>query len=188
MDALGFHRWCEGRLSQFVKARAHYLPQGDSGSLALILAHGGEHGCDLYILRSRLSVFGKNTSNSTISRSIQRSVANLDLFAYGFQTLWGGLNSPVCQAREDRGPALTAAAVEPLSLDLDAPLVTSHRDKEQAVGSDLGRSQRGGARPKSRWRGWWGTLDCSPNAPHSWIQVRGRALAVSSRLSYIVVE
>ncbi|MFM9432834.1 hypothetical protein ACFDR8_003753 [Arthrobacter sp. MP_2.3] len=38
----------------------------------------------------------------------------------------------------DRNPALKATALEPLVIDLDATLVTSHSDKEQAVGTYKG--------------------------------------------------
>lgn len=138
VDALGFNRLCEDRLGQFVKARASYRPGAILGSLALMLAAGGEHVSDLDILRSSPGVFGKITSNSTISRFFERTVANPDLFDYGFQTLSRELRSRVWEAAGDRNPALTATAVDPLILDLDATLVTSHSDKEQAVGTYKG--------------------------------------------------
>lgn len=138
VDALGFNKLCEDRLGQFVKARASYRPGAILGSLALMLAAGGEHVSDLDILRSSPGVFGKITSNSTISRFFERTVANPDLFDYGFQTLTRELRSRVWESAGDRNPALTATAVDPLILDLDATLVTSHSDKEQAVGTYKG--------------------------------------------------
>ncbi len=77
-------------------------------------------------------------SNATVSRFFERTVANPDLFAYGWATLTRELRSRVWDAAGDRNPALAATAVDPLILDLDATLVTAHSDKEQAVGTYKG--------------------------------------------------
>ena len=42
---------------------------------------------DLDILRSRPGVFGKVTSNATVSRFFERTVKNPEVFSFGFSTL-----------------------------------------------------------------------------------------------------
>ncbi|WP_028279261.1 hypothetical protein [Arthrobacter sp. H5] len=55
--------------------------------MAVLLAGGGEHVSDLDILRTSAGVFGQVPSNATISRFFERTVANPDVFNYGFNTL-----------------------------------------------------------------------------------------------------
>ena len=138
VDALGFRGLCEDRLGQFVPSGAWHRPGTILGSLAVMLAVGGEHVSDLDILRTGERVFGKVASNATVSRFFERTVANPDVFTYGFATLTRELRSRVWEAAGDRNPALKATALDPLIVDLDATLVTSHSDKEQAVGTYKG--------------------------------------------------
>lgn len=138
IDAFDVRDLCEDRLGQFVPSGATHRPGTILGSLALMLAAGGEHVSDLDILRTNPGVFGKVASNATISRFFERTVVNPDLFAYGWETMSRQLRSRVWAAAGDRNPALRATALEPLILDLDATLVTSHSDKEQAVGTYKG--------------------------------------------------
>ncbi|MBG6182064.1 hypothetical protein IWX62_003292 [Arthrobacter sp. CAN_A1] len=138
IDALGFRDLSEDRLSQFVPSGARHRPGTILGSLAVMLAGGGEHVSDLDILRTGSGVFGNVASNATVSRFFERIVANPDVFDYGFATLTRQLRSRVWGAAGDRNPALQATALDPLILDLDATLVTSHSDKEQAVGTYKG--------------------------------------------------
>jgi len=138
VDALGFRGLCEDRLGQFVPSGARHRPGTILGSLAVMLAGGGEHVSDLDILRTGAGVFGNVASNATISRFFERTVANPDVFDYGFATLTRELRSRAWEAAGDRNPALKATALAPLIIDLDATLVTSHSEKEQAVGTYKG--------------------------------------------------
>lgn len=138
VDALGFRDLCEDRLRQFVPSLAWHRPGTILGSLAVMLAGGGEHVSDLDMLRTGDGVFGKVASNATVSRFFERTVISPELFSYGFATLTRELRTRVWGAAGDRNPALKATAREPLILDLDATLVTSHSDKEQAVGTYKG--------------------------------------------------
>jgi hypothetical protein len=65
MDALGFGRLCEERLGQFVPPGAKHRCGKILGSLAAMLAAGGEHASDLDILRSSPGLFGQVPSNAT---------------------------------------------------------------------------------------------------------------------------
>jgi len=138
VDALGFRGLCEDRLGQFVPSGARHRPGTILGSLAVMLAGGGEHVSDLDILRTGTGAFGNVASNATISRFFERTVTNPDVFSYGFATLTRELRSRAWKAAGDRNPALKATALDPLIVDLDATLVTSHSDKDQAVGTYKG--------------------------------------------------
>ena len=59
VDALGFRGLCEDRLGQFVPAGARHRPGGILGSVAVMLAGGGEHVSDLDMLRSSVGVFAE---------------------------------------------------------------------------------------------------------------------------------
>lgn len=125
VDALGFRGLCEDRLGQFVPSGARHRPGTILGSLAVMLAGGGDHVSDLDILRADVGVFGKAASNATVSRFFERTVTNPDLFSYGFATLMRELRSRVWESAAERNPALRATALDPLIVDLDATLVTS---------------------------------------------------------------
>lgn len=77
-------------------------------------------------------------SNATISRFFERTVKNPEVFDYGFSTLSKQLRTRAWEAAGDRNPAARATAADPLILDLDATLVASHPDKEEATGNDKG--------------------------------------------------
>jgi hypothetical protein len=100
-----------------------------------MLAAGGEHASDLDILRSSPGVFGQLPSNATVSRFFERTVANPELFSYGFETLTRELRTRAWDAAGNRSPAMTATAADPLIIDIDATLVTSHSDKENVAGT-----------------------------------------------------
>jgi hypothetical protein len=103
-----------------------------------MLAAGGEHASDLDILRSSPGAFGQLPSNATVSRFFERTVTNPELFGYGFETLTRALRTRVWDAAGERNPALTATAADPLIIDIDATLVTSHSDKENVAGTYKG--------------------------------------------------
>lgn len=126
LDALGFGGLCEERLGQFVPSGARHRPGRLIGSLSVMLAAGGEHSSDLDMLRTSPGLFGALPSNATVSRFFERTVANRELFGYGFETLTRELRTRVWDAAGARNPALRATAADPLIIDLDATLVTSH--------------------------------------------------------------
>ncbi len=138
MDALGFGGLCEDRLGQFVPPEARHRPGRLIGSLAAMLAAGGEHASDLDMLRAAPGLFGQLPSNATVSRFFERTVTNPELFAYGFETLARQLRSRAWHAAGERNPAADLTAADPLIIDLEATLVTSHSDKENVAGTYKG--------------------------------------------------
>jgi hypothetical protein len=105
MDALGFGKLCEARLGQFVPSGARHRPGKLVGSIAAMLAAGGEHVSDLDILRSSPAAFGQLPSNATVSRFFERTVAMPELFSYGVETLTRELRTRVWNAAGNRNPA-----------------------------------------------------------------------------------
>jgi hypothetical protein len=103
-----------------------------------MLAAGGEHVSDLDILWVSPGVFGQLPSNATVSRFLERTVANPELFGYGIETLTRELRSRAWEAAGSRNPAWSATAPDPLILDLDATLVSSHSEKESVAGTYKG--------------------------------------------------
>lgn len=103
-----------------------------------MLTAGGEHVSYLDVLRNSPGVFGQVASNATISRFFERTVGNPGLFAYGFSTMTRELRSRVWEVARGRNLVLRATAWDPQIIDLDATLVTSHIDKERAVGAYKG--------------------------------------------------
>lgn len=137
-DALGFRHLCEDRLGQFVPSGASHRPGRLMGQLALMLAAGGEHVSDLDMFRAQPAVFGPVASNATVSRFFDRAADAPEVFTHGYETLSRAMRSRVWDACGERNPAMNATASDPLIIDLDATLVRSHSDKENAVGDYKG--------------------------------------------------
>ncbi|MHA7242387.1 IS1380 family transposase [Paeniglutamicibacter antarcticus] len=138
LDAVGFANLSEDRLSQFVPAQAIHRPGGILGSLAVMLAGGGEHVSDLDVLRNSPGLFGPVPSNATVSRFVERATVQPEAFAYGSATLMRSLRSRIWKAAGKRNPAILATKLDPLILDIDATLTTSHSEKELATGNYKG--------------------------------------------------
>ena len=116
MDALGFGRLCEDRLGQFVPAGASPRPGRLLGSLAAMLAAGGEHVSDLDMLRAWPGVFNQLPSNATVSRFFERTVRNPEPRTVrlrlrnadppaSVQGMGGGRTTEPGTAGDGRGPA-----------------------------------------------------------------------------------
>lgn len=138
IDALGFADLCEDRLSQFVPEQATHRPGRIISSLALMLAGGGEHVSDLDTLRDSPELFGTVASNPTVSRFVKGVTEQPEAFDHGFSTLMRVTRERVWAAAGKRNPALNATKHDPLILDIDGTLVTSHSDKELAAGDYKG--------------------------------------------------
>lgn len=102
IDALGFRGLCEDRLGQFVPPNAVHRPGRVLGSLAVMLAAGGDYVADLDMFRSAPAVFGPVPSNATVSRFFERAAVNPEGFGYGFETLTRTLRTRVWDAAGDR--------------------------------------------------------------------------------------
>ena len=133
LNALGFRKLCEDRFSQFVPSLAGHRPAKILGSLALMLAGGGEQVTDVDQVRAAPALFGPVASDATISRFMARVKDQPEAFAYGFATMQRTLRSKVWAAAGKRSPARRATAADPLIIDIDASLVHVHSEKENAA-------------------------------------------------------
>ncbi|QXQ08758.1 IS1380 family transposase [Paeniglutamicibacter sp. Y32M11] len=138
VDATGFAALCEDRFSQFVPDQATHRPGRILGSLALMLAGGGEHVSDLDVLRNSPGLFGAVPSNATVSRFVARATEQPEAFAHGFTTLSRRLRSRIWEAAGKRNPAALATQLDPLTVDIDATLVTAHSEKQGSAGTYKG--------------------------------------------------
>ena len=138
LDATGFGAMCEEQLSGFVPERATHRPGRILGSLAVMLADGGEHVSDLDTLRDSPALFGTAPSNATVSRFVARAAEQPEAFTLGFATLTKALRAKIWEAAGPRNPATLATRLDPLIIDLDATLVNSHSEKEWAAGDYKG--------------------------------------------------
>lgn len=138
LNALVFRKLCEDRFSQFVPAMAGHRPGKILGSLALMLAGGGEQVTDVDQLRAAPALFGAVGSDATISRFMARAKGQPEAFAYGFATMQRTLRSKIWEAAGKRSPARRATAQDPLIIDIHASLVHVHSEKETAAGTYKG--------------------------------------------------
>lgn len=138
LNALGFRKLCEDRFSQFVPALAGHRPGKILGSLAMMLAGGGEQVTDVDQLRAAPALFGSVASDATISRFMARIKGQPEAFAHGFATMQRTLRSKVWEAAGKRSPARRATAEDPLIIDIDASLVHVHSEKENAAATYKG--------------------------------------------------
>ncbi|MFZ2482449.1 MAG: transposase, partial [Propioniciclava sp.] len=101
--------------------------------LAVSLVLGGDALSDVAVLRGEPGVYGRVASDPTVSRLIKALAEDADKAIKAISvarqqarvTVWGlaGVHAP------DHG----ATAEQPLIIDLDAPLVTAHSEKQQAA-------------------------------------------------------
>lgn len=138
LDATGFGALAEEHFSQFVPEQAAHRPGRILGCLATMLAGGGEHVSDLDVLRDSPELFGPAPSNATVSRFVERAAEQSEAFEDGFTALMRSLRSRVWAAAGPRNPAALATAADPLIIDIDATLVTTHSEKELSAGTYKG--------------------------------------------------
>jgi Transposase DDE domain group 1 len=126
-DKLGLTRALSLRLAGLKQRRRGHDPGRVIRDLAVTLADGGECVADLGAVRDQQALFGAVASDSTAFRVIDRVAS---------EGLLGELRAAHARARE-RFWELHGAP-ERLTIDVDATLITSHSEKEQAAGNYKG--------------------------------------------------
>ncbi len=101
--------------------------------LALSLALGGDCLADVGVLRGEPGVFGRVASDPTVSRLITALAGDADRVLAVIDTARAQARARVWGFAGDGAPDHGSDADQPLIVDLDATLVTSHSDKEQAA-------------------------------------------------------
>ena len=101
--------------------------------LAVSLALGGDCLADVNLLRAEPVVFGPVASDPTVSRLIDILARDADRALAAIETVRAGARARVWGLAGAHAPDHDTDARSPLVVDLDATLVTSHSEKEQAA-------------------------------------------------------
>ena len=100
--------------------------------LAISLALGGDACRDVALLRAEPGIYGSVASEATISRTITTLAQDVDTVEKAVARARATARAHVWHLADDQAPDHRASAEHPIIIDLDATLVTSHSDKEQA--------------------------------------------------------
>ena len=107
--------------------------------LALTLALGGDTCSDLAVVRAEPAVFGPVASDPTLSRTIARLAADVDKVLPAIDRARAAARARVWAAAGTHAPDHDVDARRPVVVDVDATLVTSHSEKENARPTFTGR-------------------------------------------------
>ena len=100
--------------------------------LAVALATGGDCLADVNLLRAEPGVYGAVASNPTVSRLVDALADDVDRALSAIEAARAAARTRVWALAGDRAPDHDRSATTPVIIDLDATLVTSHSDKEDA--------------------------------------------------------
>jgi Transposase DDE domain group 1 len=129
----GIDRLLSTALSRWRKPLAVHDPGKIITDLALSLALGGDCLADVALLRSEPGVYGPVASDPTVSRLIGVLAADVAAVVKAINTARAAARARVWALAGDRAPDHARSATDPLILDVDATLVTSHSDKQHAA-------------------------------------------------------
>src|SRR4051794_38277713 len=131
--AAGLDVGLSGALAPWRKPLAVHDPAKVLLDLALSLTLGGDCLADVALLRAEPGVYGLVASDPTVSRTIATLAADATAVLAAIDTARAGARARVWALAGDHAPDHRASASDPLVVDLDATLVASHSDKEQAA-------------------------------------------------------
>src|SRR5215212_10860277 len=101
--------------------------------LAVTLALGGDCLADIALLRAEPGVYGLVASDPTVSRTIGGLAADAPAALKAINNARATARAAVWALAGGHAPDHAADAAAPLVIDIDATLVTSHSEKEQAA-------------------------------------------------------
>lgn len=128
-DRIGLRKALSSGLAPMRERRGTHDPGRVVRDLAVMLASGGEHLCDLAAVRDQEPLFGPVASDSTARRTIEAIARDPGLL--------GALRAARRSARE-RAWAAGAEPEGPLFVDLDATLIEVASEKQGAAGDYKG--------------------------------------------------
>ena len=132
VKAAGLDVGLSAALAPWRPAGATHDPAKVLLDLALTLALGGDTCSDLAVVRAEPAVFGPVASDPTLSRTIARLAADVDRVLPAIDRARAAARARVWAAARTGAPDHGTDARQPLVVDVDATLVTSHSEKEQA--------------------------------------------------------
>jgi hypothetical protein len=101
--------------------------------LAITLALGGDCLADIALLRAEQVLFGLVASDATVSRTIDALAADSERALAAVAAARAVTRARVWRLAGEHGPGHAATADQPLVIDIDATLITSHSEKEHAA-------------------------------------------------------
>jgi Transposase DDE domain group 1 len=126
VTATGLDRFLSAALARWRKPLAIHDPGKIITDLALSLALGGDCLADLAVLRAEPGVYGWVASDPTVSRAIATLAADAPAVLKAIDTARAAARHQAWQLAGEHAPDHGSDAKQPLVIDLDATLVTSH--------------------------------------------------------------
>jgi hypothetical protein len=131
--AAGLDTSLSAALSPWRKPLAIHDPGKVVADLALMLALGGDCLADIALLRAEPGVYGGVASDPTVSRTIDALAADAPAALEAIDAARAAARAAVWELAGEHAPDSGVDAAAPLVIDIDATLVTSHSEKEQAA-------------------------------------------------------
>lgn len=94
---------------------------------------GGDCLADIALLRAESGVYGRVASDPTVSRTIDALAADASAALKAINTARATARAAVWALAGEHAPDHAADAAAPLTIDIDATLITAHSEKEQAA-------------------------------------------------------
>lgn len=132
-DLSGMSTALGGALGRWRKPMAVHDPGKILSDLALTLALGGDCLADIALLRSEPGIYGPVASEATVSRMISALAADADRVLAAISVARKAARSRAWELAGDQAANHGVNADDPLIVDLDATLLTSHSEKEFAA-------------------------------------------------------
>ena len=133
VSATGLESELAKALMPWRKPLAVHSPAKIVLDLALALALGGDCPADFAQVRAEPALFGQVASDATVSRAIAALAKDADKSLWAIHAARAKARAAAWAHANQRGPAFAVHAKAPLIIDLDATLVASHSEKEQAA-------------------------------------------------------
>ena len=173
VTATGLDRHLSAVLARWRKPLAVHDPGKIITDLALSLALGGDCLADLAVLRAEPGVYGRVASDPTVSRAIAALAGDAPAVLKAIDTARAAARERAWQLAGRHAPDHGSDAKQPLVIDLDATLVTSHskntprRRSNAASGSTRCARSATMARtaPGKRWRSCCGPVTPARTPP-----------------------
>ena len=126
VTATGLDRSLSAGLAGWRKPLAVHDPGKIITDLALSLALGGDCLADLAVLRAEPGVYGRVASDPTVSRAITALASDVPVALKAIDTARAADREQAWRLAGKHAPDHGSDAKQPLIIDLDATLVTSH--------------------------------------------------------------
>jgi hypothetical protein len=133
ITASGLDRELSAALGRWRKPNSVHDPAKVLLDLAVTLALGGDCLADVALLRAEPGVYGTVASDATVSRTVTALAAQAPAVLAAIDAARAAARTRAWQLAGQHAPDHGSDGKNPLIIDVDATLVTSHSDKEGAA-------------------------------------------------------